>query len=44
MFDARRKSSGIGHTTTATFLVVAFIFNPASMTVSVSAPSRYDRL
>ena len=31
MFDASQKSTGTGYTTTAAFLIVAFIFSPAAL-------------
>lgn len=34
MFDAGQKSTGTGYTTTATFLVLAFIFSPAILIFS----------
>ena len=34
MFDARRKPAGIKHTTTVTFLIVAFIFSLPALAVS----------
>ena len=34
MFDASKKSTGTGYTTTVAFLVVAFVFIPAVLVVS----------
>jgi len=34
MFQASEKSTGTGYTTTAAFLLVAFIFSPAVLIVS----------
>lgn len=34
MFDAQQKATGTGYTTTATFLVVAFVFSPAVLVLS----------
>lgn len=31
MFDASQKSTGTGYTTTATFLIAAFIISPAAL-------------
>jgi hypothetical protein len=34
MFHAQQKATGTGYTTTATFLVVAFVFSPAVLVLS----------
>jgi len=36
MFVARRKSTGVNHTTKVTFLIAAFIFSTAVLVVSRS--------